>query len=560
MPIDDIDNDSPDDRAFAASARGALEVALEHCPDWATTLGEHRYDAELPDKSPAGLEAWREAIGRNLERFAAFDPGTLSPENRVDALVLRNAFTQLAYELDELREYSWNPMVANPGRALYDLTARDFAPPGDRLRSLAGRLAAIPEALATARASLGAMPKVHLETALDQFAGTSELIIGEIDRMLEDSPASRAEIDAVRPAALEAIEEHQAWLRDRMSSSERDNSFRDPRIGPERFSRKLALVLDAETDSTAILARAEADLERVAEEITEAASRRLSRPPSSPGLVRDALDELASDSPDNDTILECARTAVRDEFAFVEDRAVVSTFDDPFELIAMPEIDRGISVAYCDPPGPLETAEIPTFLAISPAPARWTPERAASFYREYNRHQVHSLMIHEAVPGHLIQLQHSKRFVGSSAVRDAWYSGSFVEGWAEYAETLMVELGYQGEADPGALRLQRLKRQLRTILNAILDARIHTEGLSEEAAMELMINRGFQEEAEAAGKWRRALLTSTQLSTYYVGYTEVSDLVSDLRLRHPDWSLRTLHDRMLSHGSPAVRHLRTVAK
>jgi uncharacterized protein (DUF885 family) len=124
----------------------------------------------------------------------------------------------------------------------------------------------------------------------------------------------------------------------------------------------------------------------------------------------------------------------------------------------------------------------------------------------------------------------------------------------------MVELGYQGEADPGALRLQRLKRQLRTILNAILDARIHTEGLSEEAAMELMINRGFQEEAEAAGKWRRALLTSTQLSTYYVGYTEVSDLVSDLRLRHPDWSLRTLHDRMLSHGSPAVRHLRTVAK
>jgi uncharacterized protein (DUF885 family) len=141
-----------------------------------------------------------------------------------------------------------------------------------------------------------------------------------------------------------------------------------------------------------------------------------------------------------------------------------------------------------------------------------------------------------------------------------WYSGSFVEGWAVYAESVMVELGYPGEADPVALRLQQLKRQLRTILNAILDARVHAGELAEDAAMKLMIERGFQEEGEAAGKWRRALLTSAQLSTYYVGYSELSGLVGDLRRRHPDWTLRTLHDRLLSHGSPAVRHLRTVVE
>jgi hypothetical protein len=100
--------------------------------------------------------------------------------------------------------------------------------------------------------------------------------------------------------------------------------------------------------------------------------------------------------------------------------------------------------------------------------------------------------------------------------------------------------------------------QLRMILNAILDAKVHTEDLAEDAAMKLMIERGFQEEGEAAGKWRRALLTSAQLSTYYVGYSEVSDLVGELRRQHPGWTLRTLHDRLLSHGSPAARHLRTL--
>lgn len=496
-------------------------------------------------------------IGRHLERLGAFELATLTPENRADAHLLRNAFERFAYELDELREHTWNPMDANPGRAVYELTARDFAPPADRLRSIAGRLGAIPKSLATARAGLGAMPKVHLETALIQFAGTSALIVGEVDRLLELSPQSRAEIEAVRPVALEAIEAHMAWLRDRLVGSARDDSFRDPRIGAERFSRKLALALDAESDAGSILARAEVDLDRVTEKITESASKRLLRP-SSAATVREALDALADDRADNDTILGLAGSALQAQIAFVEESALVSTYQDPFELIPMPEIDRGVAVAYCDAPGPLETAKIPTFLAVSPTPDSWSAQRSASFYREYNRHMVHDLMVHEAMPGHMLQAQHSRRFVGSSPLRAAFGSGSFVEGWAVYCEALMVEHGYPGESDPSALQLQQLKMQLRMTLNAIIDAKVHAEGLSEEGAMALMTSRGFQEEGEAAGKWRRALLTSTQLSTYYVGYSEVSGLATDLRRRHPEWSLRTLHDRLLGHGSPAVRHLRTL--
>ena len=223
----------------------------------------------------------------------------------------------------------------------------------------------------------------------------------------------------------------------------------------------------------------------------------------------------------------------------------------------MPEIDRGVAVAYCDSPGPLEAAPTPTFIAISPTPADWPAQRVASFYREYNQHMVHNLMVHEAMPGHYVQLQHSRRFRGSAtAVRAALRSGSFVEGWAVYAEQVMADRGYPGEGDPRAVRMQQLKMQLRMIINAILDARVHGHGMTEAEAMTLMTGRGYQEEGEAAGKWRRALLTSAQLSTYYVGYTEVADLAGELRASRPGDSDQDLHDRMLAHGSPPVRLLR----
>ena len=181
---------------------------------------------------------------------------------------------------------------------------------------------------------------------------------------------------------------------------------------------------------------------------------------------------------------------------------MLSVYDDPVELIVMPEIDRGVAVAYCDSPGRLEPSPLSTFIAVSPTPTDCAAERAASFYREYNRHMVHDLMVHEAMPGHYLQLQHSRRFTGSdTAIRAALRSGSFTEGWAVYTERIMAEQQYPGEGDPPAVRMQQLKMQLRTIINAILDARVHAHGMTEAEAMALMTGRGYQEEGEAAGNW-----------------------------------------------------------
>jgi uncharacterized protein (DUF885 family) len=540
------------DLEFTTLAREYLDDRAERHPVIATDLGDHRYDARLADPSEQAGADERRALDGWGARLEAIDAGALSAEHRVDAAMMAGSVARRVFELDELREHTWNPLQANPGKAIYQLLARDFAPLPERLTAVAGRLAQIPAFLAEARGQLGPMPEVHLETAIGQFAGTIALISGQIDTALEAAPQCGPQLAQVRQAALEALEEHRAWLSARLA----EGSFADPRIGPERFARKLSLTLSAATDADAILARAQADLDRVSEEIAGLAAEIAG---AGPADVRQVLDRLAQDVPDDTSILEFCRAALVAQTAFVTENYLLSVYDDPVELIVMPEIDRGVAVAYCDSPGPLEPLPQPTFIAVSPTPADWTPERVASFYREYNRHMVHNLMVHEAMPGHYLQLQHSRRFKGSdTAIRAALRSGSFTEGWAVYAEELMAAQDYPGEGDPRAVRMQQLKMQLRTIVNAILDAQVHAHGMTEAEAMALMTGRGYQEEGEAAGKWRRALLTSAQLSTYYVGYSEISDLARELRAADPGARDQEVHDRMLSHGSPPVRLLRTL--
>jgi uncharacterized protein (DUF885 family) len=549
---------------FRRLAEDYLDDLARRHPDIATELGDHRFDDQLPDRRDAALDAERRSLDEFATRLTAVDHASIDQELRVDSAILGNDIARRLFEIEELREHAWNPLLANPGHAIYMLLARDYAPLPDRLRSLAGRLAAVPDSLTAARAVLERMPRVHLETAIAQFGGTIGLVTEEVNAALRQaanganpnqgstSAAVIAEVEKVRPAALAALTEHRDWLSARLAGDDPaagGSGFADPRLGADRFARKLSLTLFAASDSGVILDRAEEDLDRLTDEIEEVAA-------ALGGTPREVLDRLSAAAPEEATIVAFCADALAAQTEFVRSRDLVTLYDDPVEVIDMPEINRGIAVAYCDPPGPLEPVPGATFIAVSPTPKDWTAERVASFYREYNRHMVHNLMVHEAMPGHYLQLQHSRRFTGATALRAALWSGPFVEGWAVYAEEVMARHEYPGEGDPAAVRMQQLKMQLRMAINAILDARVHTRGMTEAEAMSLMTARGFQEEGEASGKWRRAQLTSAQLSTYYVGYTEVADLAADLRRR--GLSERDAHDSLLAHGSPPVRLLREV--
>jgi len=534
----------PEIQEFSSLAERVIDELLASDPGLANGAGDHRFDDRLPDLSADGVAARVAKLRDASNALSGVDSEALSPGQRVDHEQLLSLVERALFGLTEVRDHEWNPLAHNPGALLHALIARPYAPVAQRLESLAGRLAAVPDALDTARVVLRASPRIHEETAAGQFRGTAALVRHEVPALLEDVPGLASLVQPVADSAVAALEQFAAWLQACAAGAEEG---RDPRLGRRLWEAKLWHTLDTELSAAEVLRRARENLERVTEDIREE-SAALVGGRADDDTVRTALNRLADDHPTNDSIVELARQSLDETTAFVARNEIVSLVDDPCVIQEMPEFARGVAVAYCDAPGPLETADVPTFYCIAPTPADWSPERVESFYREYNNHMVRNLSVHEAMPGHFLQLAHSRRYAGSTRARAVARSGTFIEGWAVYAEEAMVAHGFGGPA----VRLQQLKMQLRMTINAILDQLTHCEGMTEGEAMALMTQRGFQEDGEAAGKWRRALLTSCQLSTYFVGYTEVAAIAA----RRPiDVSSRTWHDAMLGQGSLSPRHL-----
>ena len=520
---------------FHALAEDAVEDLLRLDPEWATDLGDHRFDDQLTDLSEDGLAGAAATLADHRDELDSLDADELEPADAVDAQILRAGLDRRLFGLQQLHEQTWNPLTWLPGEAIYLLLSRDTGPVEDRLRALGGRLEAVPDRLATARATVQDMPRVHVETALTQISGLISMLREQVPPLAGTAPRTFLSVEPMRTAAEDALVEHRDWLLEQL-----DGAHGDPRLGSSLFAAKLHLFLDADLSAEHVAATAREHLDRVTDELTELAVGWVG-----PGddAIRRALDRAAAEAPDDRTIVSVARRWLAEATELVTSSGVVRVPDDPMEIEVMPELRRGVAVAYCDAPGPLEEGGITRF-AISPTPAGWSPERVASFYREYNTAMMANLTVHEAMPGHMVQLAHARRYRGATRVRQVLASGSFIEGWGVHSEEIMARLGYGGVP----VRLQQLKTKLRTIINALLDAGVHAGGMSEAEAIELMTGRGFQEEGEAVGKWRRVQLTSAQLSTYFVGYLELA----------PTLAGRTRYDDVLAHGSPPPRHLPTL--
>jgi hypothetical protein len=532
---------------FHVTAELIVDALLEADPATASFAGDHRFDGQLRDYSADAVASTVAMLREAGNALSQVDDEALDAQDRVDLQLLMSRVDRELFELTEVREHEWNPLAYNPGSLLYGLIARPFAPVPERLMSIAQRLDAIPDSLATARAQLADCPRIHLETALGQFAGTASLIRDEVPALLSGASGLVPRVMPKMGNALAALDDFDGWLRGRLEAT---GEGRDPRLGRPLWEARLWHTLDTELSATEVLSRAESLLDLVAGQLRETAAA-LTGEAATDETVRAALDRRADQHPDSTSIVDLAKMTLDEATEFVRGQELVSLVDDPCVIQEMPEFARGVAVAYCDPPGPLETAQVPTFYCIAPAPADWPAERVTSFYREYNNDMIRNLTVHEAMPGHFLQLAHSRQYRGGTRARALGFSGPFVEGWAVYAEEQMAALGFGGVP----IRLQQLKMQLRMALNAVIDQLVHCEGLAEADAMAMMTGRGFQEEGEAAGKWRRALLTSTQLSTYFVGYVEVAAIGA---ARPAGTPVRAWHDAMLAHGSPPPRHLRAL--
>ena len=556
--------DTSADAKFADFSRRWLDGWMQLNPVSATQLGDHRFDTEVDDLSAAGRQRMVDFSQRMLAELDAMDAGKLTRENQVDASILRNQLRSDIWNLQTFQSWAWDPQVYNglAGGAIYNVMARDFAPMPQRLKSATVRMEKIPGIFAQMRENLdpARVPAIHAQTVAKQNAG----ILSLVDEFITPNASQltgedRVRLDAAVANLRKAVADNQAWL----DKSLVPNAKGDFRIGQKLYDEKLRFSLDSALSRQDIKQRAQAELTRVRArmyDIARTVLKDVPHAPPTPATPTDAQQQKAIEAalelayaqhPARSEVVDAAKQALAQATAFVREKDLVTVPNDPVKVILMPEFQRGVAVAYCDSPGPLDKG-LDTYFAISPIPDDWSAQQADSFLREYNSRMIQLLTIHEAMPGHYLEGAHSAQF--PSTLRAVLRSGLFAEGWAVYTENMMADAGYM-HSDP-LFRLVQLKFYLRTIANAILDQGVHVDGWSREQAMQLMTQQAFQQEREAAGKWVRAQLSSAQLPTYFVGVQEQYDLRRAMEARLGDkFDLKAYHDRVLSYGAPPTRYV-----
>ncbi len=550
---------TPHDDKFQKIAHDYIEQYLQANPEEATELGDHRFDGRLTDYSPE-VRAKKLATQKEFrEKLNAIDGSKVTGANNVDFRILKENIDYKIFQAEELKEPDWNPLVYNQSLAnsLYLLVARDFASPEKRIPNLRQRMEGIPRVIAQAKANLQHPPRVHTETAIEQTQGAISLVREGLAPLLDRVPQMKKELAPLQEKTAAALEDYKKWLEKNLLP----RSDGDFRIGADKFRKKLRFALASDLSMEEIMKRAQLDLQQTQTAIYETALPLYKKhfPQADPAslagkkeVTAAVLDKLSEQHPDDNTIVGYAQKIVGEATDFVRSHNLVTIPATPLDVIVMPEFKRGQAIAYCDASGPLEKNG-KTFFAVAPTPNDWSKQRKESFFREYNNYMVRDLSVHEAMPGHYLQLAHANEFRAPTLVRAIFQSGTFIEGWAVYCEQMMAEQGYGGPE----VKMQQLKMRLRAICNAILDQRIHAGNMSEQEAMDLMIKEGYQQEGEAVAKWKRARLTSTQLSTYFVGVTEHLDLRAAAEKKlGKDFDLKKYNDQVISYGSPPVKYVR----
>jgi len=561
-------------------------------PTWATDIGAHDHDDRWPDLTEAGRAERLAFMERWLREFQAITG--LTSDESIDRDLLIGELEAARFSEMELREETWNPLdwIYLLGDGLFSLLAREFAPLETRLASVAGRLEGLPAVVEAAKVRLigfkgRPVGRFQTETALRQLPGVEELIADAL--AAADTAKDNPGVVALTPRLAEAADTarramtaFEAHLREVVLPV----SDGDGRLGPELFAARMRHTMrsDALTPER-IFAGAEreyatvrAELVRIAREMwpTWCPDRLL--PDDEGALVRGVLDAVAREHPAAEELLDFCRVENARIEAFCRERDLIGLADEPLEIRWTPIFQRSFGGAMLSSPGPLERGQ-KAFFSITPMPDDWTDEQRESNLREDNNRMLRLLTIHEAVPGHYLQGVYANRC--PSIVRSIFASGLFAEGWAVYVTQVMMDVGY-GADDP-ALLLTHWKFYLRAVTNAIIDARIHTRGMTGDEAVALMVDGSFQEEAEARAKYDRARLSSTQLSTYFAGSMEMWEIEREVRRRAavaagdprgadavpeprvvggfgatPGFDYRDHLEAVIGHGSPPTPLLRRI--
>ena len=536
-----------------------------------TRLGDHRHSAKIESLSTvalANLKKFHHDILAQLEDFKKSGLN-LSLSDRIDLETWINHEKRWLWVTDNLQPMHTDPRVYNEyvSDSTFLLITQTTLPRQVVWNSVLQRTREVPRVLREAKENLlsPAKPKpsrVMVETAIRQNFGSMawyrQGLIAQVGDFGPQDVLKKACNDAVS-----AIEDYQQFLTEKLLPI----STGDWRIGREKFDQKLKLDLESPLDADQVLNLANKEFGRVISEMTVLAKQlwpvlnpdhpEIPKNVSSNELIRQVIGALSKDKVPVAELVDEAKKASVDLKAFIRQKAILDLPDpDRCDIVEMPEFHRGNSVAYLNNAPPLDR-EARSIYAISPPPADWDARRVNTFLEEYNRRMMRILTLHEAYPGHYVQLEYANR--NPSLIRKVLSSGVFIEGWAVHMEQVLLDEGF-GRNDTG-LKLLQLKWYLRAIGNALLDQGMHCKGWSDQTALKFLVDECFQSEAEAVGKIIRAKQSSCQLSTYFVGRMAFQELRENTQKRlGVRFDLRRYHHALLELGSVPVKHLPELIK
>lgn len=550
-----------EDARLNAFFKGYLEEQVRQRPMEATQLGDHRFDDRLDDISAEARAKWTASWRETLKELPKqVDYKKLSRDGQIDFEILQNELESQIWHVENRHPFEEDPRVYGGyiNDSVYALLTQSTLPKEDNIAHCIARMAEIPRIVATAKKTLTRPPKSILETAIRQNRGAISFYEKEVFELAGETPQLE-KLKKAAAALVPLLKDYQAFLEGDLTARA-DGEWR---LGKELFARKFELETDAGVTADEVYAQAQSEFDRVVRDMYVVARQLWSKyspekalpPDDAAGRRETILKVVAAVSQEHgrpEDLLKDARATVDQIKAFIRKRDILRLPDpDHCQVIEMPEFRRGNSAAYLDNAPPLDP-KASSYYAVSPPPSDWDAARVNSFLEEYNQHMLQVLTIHEAYPGHYVQLEYSNR--AGSLIRRILGSGVFIEGWAVYTEQTMLDQGY-GDGDL-RLRLMQLKFYLRAVGNALLDHRMHCTNLSDEEALKFLIEDAFQSEGEARLKIIRAKQSSVQLSTYFVGRMAHYRLRQQVERELGDqFQLGRFHEAVLDHGSVPVKYL-----
>ena len=559
-------------------ARLYLDMNIQLSPPTGGALGIHGteenpsvFDDHLADVSPAAWDASYRAHVSFRDRLAAIDASKLSRADQVDLHILHNNVALSLLSLTRLGG-STNPQtyVSGLGGAFSGLVLRDYAPVEQRLRSFGSRCAETGQYLDDARVAL--LPPhvqptaLQKQTTLGRLAGTigdTGLFKKALPEMIASSNLPADEAAAIEKScagAVQEIEAFAAWFEKHIAPRP-DGEWR---LGEELYEEKYALYMDYPLSPQELLATAETALDETSAELVVLARKvhdgylaaAISAGDIKPAaaledgaVVRNIFAELSKDRSTSDTLIADSYALADAIVGFVKERNLLDLPPtSKLRIENVPPHLQGYAVAQ------ITTA--PAFEPELESVWFWDLELLSTsedFLKEYNRPALAMVYIHEGVPGHFVQLEYSNKF--DRIAPKVFKNGPMVEGWATYIATQLVDEGFTIYEDkPFGYELQQMvdrKLVLRSIINAIIDIRLHTTDWPEEAAVELMIEKGFQEQGEAQGKLARAKMSSVQLASYFAGHHAILEILEEYKASKGDaFSYKEFNERLVGAGSP----------